>query len=64
MPARPPGKASSGRAPAKPCPVCGKPSTAATKPFCSDRCKDVDLHRWLSGSYAIPGRANEDDDRE
>jgi endogenous inhibitor of DNA gyrase (YacG/DUF329 family) len=49
-------------APVRRCPVCGKPSTAAAKPFCSDRCKDVDLHRWLSGSYAIPGRADEDDD--
>jgi len=55
---------SSGMAPARRCPVCGKPSTVATKPFCSDRCKDVDLHRWLSGSYAIPGRADEDDDRD
>jgi endogenous inhibitor of DNA gyrase (YacG/DUF329 family) len=23
-------------------------------PFCSDRCRQVDLHRWLSGAYAIP----------
>ncbi len=39
---------------AKPCPVCGKPHLARFKPFCSKRCADVDLHRWLSGSYAIP----------
>ena len=36
------------------CPECGKPATRADYPFCSPRCKDVDLNRWLSGSYAIP----------
>ncbi|MDB5476463.1 MAG: gyrase inhibitor YacG [Phenylobacterium sp.] len=36
------------------CPICGKPADAATKPFCSKRCADVDLQRWLSGRYAIP----------
>lgn len=35
------------------CPMCGKPSEAHYKPFCSKRCADLDLHRWLSGSYAI-----------
>ena len=49
---------------AKPCPVCGKPATEASHPFCSERCRDVDLNRWLSGSYAIPGRPSEDDDAE
>ena len=52
---------SSKPAKAKPCPICGKPSSEKAKPFCSDRCKDVDLNRWLSGSYAIPGRDNEED---
>ena len=46
----------------KKCPICGKPATPATRPFCSDRCKDLDLHRWLSGAYAIP--ATTDDDEE
>jgi endogenous inhibitor of DNA gyrase (YacG/DUF329 family) len=36
------------------CPTCGKPSNPAFKPFCSKRCADVDLNRWLSGAYAIP----------
>ena len=36
------------------CPICGKPAVAASRPFCSKRCADVDLHRWLSGRYAIP----------
>jgi endogenous inhibitor of DNA gyrase (YacG/DUF329 family) len=37
------------------CPVCGKPADARLKPFCSRRCADVDLGRWLKGGYAIPG---------
>lgn len=46
------------------CPVCNTPRAADApyKPFCSRRCADVDLHRWLSGGYAIP--AAEDDDEE
>ncbi|KMO41098.1 hypothetical protein VQ03_13350 [Methylobacterium tarhaniae] len=38
------------------CPICGKPAAPDFKPFCSKRCADVDLQRWLSGRYAIPGR--------
>ena len=37
-----------------PCPECGKPSVRDFYPFCSARCKALDLNRWLSGSYAIP----------
>ncbi len=33
-----------------------------TRPFCSERCQDVDLNRWLSGSYAIPARESDDED--
>lgn len=40
--------------PRRPCPECGRPSARETYPFCSARCKDVDLNRWLSGAYAIP----------
>jgi endogenous inhibitor of DNA gyrase (YacG/DUF329 family) len=36
------------------CPICGKPTAAAFRPFCSKRCADVDLQRWLTGRYAIP----------
>lgn len=40
--------------PAKPkCPICAKPMAAKYRPFCSKRCADVDLGRWLKGSYAI-----------
>jgi endogenous inhibitor of DNA gyrase (YacG/DUF329 family) len=45
--------------PARPCPICGRPSARAAYPFCSKRCADVDLNRWLSGSYAIPAREEE-----
>ncbi len=44
----------------KSCPICGKPQHAQFRPFCSRRCADVDLYRWLSGAYAVPAR--EDDD--
>ena len=40
--------------PMRPCPVCGKPSTQAHSPFCSGRCQDIDLNRWLSDSYRVP----------
>jgi uncharacterized protein len=40
---------------AKRCPVCGRPRDAKYDPFCSRRCADVDLHRWLKGNYVIPG---------
>lgn len=46
------------------CPVCGKPPTPANRPFCSARCADVDLGRWLTGQYAIPGPPVEPDDDE
>jgi endogenous inhibitor of DNA gyrase (YacG/DUF329 family) len=42
------------------CPTCRKPvdprgEHAATMPFCSETCRDIDLVRWLDGKYAIPG---------
>ena len=49
---------------AKPCPICGKPATDEFKPFCSARCRDVDLNRWLSGVYAVPVKDDEDEDGE
>ena len=41
------------------CPICNKATDAQYKPFCSKRCADVDLGKWLNGSYAIP--AEEED---
>ncbi len=47
------------------CPVCGKPASAARlMPFCSARCADVDLGRWLTGQYRIAGTAAEDNRAE
>jgi uncharacterized protein len=37
------------------CPICRGKAEAAFRPFCSARCRDVDLARWLGGGYAIPG---------
>ena len=34
-----------------PCSVCGKPNSPDYRPFCSKRCADVDLSRWLTGGY-------------
>lgn len=45
--------------PSKLCPICGKPAEHAFLPFCSSRCRDVDLNRWLSGRYIVPGRDDE-----
>lgn len=47
--------------PKRPCPECGKPSARETYPFCSTRCKDIDLNRWLKGAYVIPARDDEDE---
>ena len=47
---------------AKKCPICGKPGVEAYKPFCSKRCADVDLHRWFSGGYVVPGKIEEEED--
>jgi endogenous inhibitor of DNA gyrase (YacG/DUF329 family) len=45
----------------RPCPICGKPSSQQFHPFCSARCADIDLNRWLSGSYVIPAEPVEDE---
>jgi uncharacterized protein len=36
------------------CPICRKPAAAEYRPFCSRRCADVDLARWLRADYSIP----------
>jgi len=38
------------------CPICKKPATPEHKPFCSKRCADIDLGRWLTESYALPAK--------
>ncbi len=44
----------------QPCPECGKPSSREDYPFCSDRCRSLDLSRWLTGAYAIPVSEDEE----
>ena len=49
------------------CPICGKPADAVLRPFCSKRCADEDLRRWLTGGYRIPtkeGPGGEGDESE
>ncbi|RVU39804.1 DNA gyrase inhibitor YacG [Hwanghaeella grinnelliae] len=38
----------------RPCAVCNRPAKPEYRPFCSKRCADVDLNRWLSEQYRIP----------
>ena len=45
-----------------PCPMCGKMSVQQFRPFCSKRCADVDLNRWLKGVYAVPVTETDDED--
>ncbi len=46
------------------CPICGKPTVLALRPFCSKRCADIDLGRWLGGRYAVAGHADTEEDGE
>ena len=45
-----------------PCPICGRPAEDNYRPFCSRRCADIDLNRWLSGVYAVSVNEAEDED--
>ena len=45
------------------CPICKGETKADFRPFCSKRCADVDLGRWMTGSYAVPSRDPEDVER-
>ncbi len=51
-----------GSRPSRLCPICSKPARPGVAPFCSRRCADVDLSRWLSGVYAIPVTGDDDDE--
>lgn len=44
------------------CPICKKDADPKYRPFCSKRCADIDLGKWLKGAYVIPGEALEEDD--
>ncbi len=50
-------------APKSRCPICGTPADAKLRPFCSKRCADIDLARWMSETYVVPaGGADADED--
>ncbi|WP_299636387.1 DNA gyrase inhibitor YacG [uncultured Ruegeria sp.] len=42
------------------CPICGGESAQKFRPFCSRRCADIDLAKWLNGSYSVPSQREED----
>lgn len=44
------------------CPICGAPGEHQSRPFCSRRCADIDLSRWLRGAYVIQGASQDDDE--
>jgi len=47
------------------CPICGKEvADASNRPFCSERCRLIDLDNWLQGRYRISTRIVDDDDPE
>ncbi len=48
----------------KACPICGKPAVQRYFPFCSKRCGDIDLGRWLKGVYAIPASEAQEGEEE
>jgi endogenous inhibitor of DNA gyrase (YacG/DUF329 family) len=62
MSASPPANDNATAKAAPACAICGRPRVEKYTPFCSRRCADVDLYRWLNGKYAIP--ASEEADEE
>ena len=44
------------------CPICGRDAVPRFRPFCSRRCADVDLGRWMTGAYAMPSRDPDDEE--
>lgn len=56
--------ANDNKAKAASCPICRKPAAEAYRPFCSKRCADIDLARWLGGTYAIAAAEEDDPDAE
>jgi len=43
------------------CPICAKDAAQAYRPFCSKRCADLDLGKWLSGAYAVASESEDDE---
>jgi endogenous inhibitor of DNA gyrase (YacG/DUF329 family) len=64
MPAELAGAGPGGRKKPGKCPICSRPSDEKYRPFCSRRCADIDLSRWLRGAYAIPDKTESEDGGE
>ena len=43
------------------CPLCQAETVKEYRPFCSKRCADIDLARWMNGAYAVPSQREEDE---
>lgn len=46
------------------CPICAKKTEAKYRPFCSRRCADIDLGRWLNESYRVPATSTDPEDED
>lgn len=51
------------------CPICRQAISEDEngeryRPFCSKRCADIDLGKWLTGNYAIPAAEEDSEDEE
>ena len=46
------------------CPVCGRAPAPDQRPFCSDRCRQVDLGRWMTEAYAIPATVTPEEEED
>lgn len=44
------------------CPICAEDTVLTYRPFCSRRCADIDLGKWMNGSYATPSQDPQDAD--
>ncbi len=42
------------------CPICAEDTVATYRPFCSRRCADVDLGKWMKGAYFVPSQDPDD----
>ncbi|MEM7268087.1 MAG: DNA gyrase inhibitor YacG [Pseudomonadota bacterium] len=36
------------------CPICNNDVSQKYRPFCSKKCADIDLGKWMTGAYALP----------
>ena len=49
------------------CPICEKhfdPASSSAMPFCSERCRLIDLGRWLGEAYSVPVERNPEDEKD